>query len=160
MAKLETDIFSKFDKQWALLCAGTKEKHNTMTVSWGGMGTLWGRPVVTVYVRPTRYTFGFLNESEYFTLSFYPEEYKKALALMGSRSGRDIDKDAASGLTVKDLGRAVTYAEAETTLICRKIYYQDMAESNIPADILRENYQPGEVPHRMFIGEVVEITGR
>ena len=157
MPKFETDIFSQFDQKWALLCAGTKDSHNTMTVSWGGMGTLWGKPVATVYVRPTRHTFGFMNENEYFTISFYPEKYREALILMGRKSGRDIDKDAASGLTVKDLGKAAAYEEAEITLLCRKIFAQDMAEENIPEDILKENYQPGEVPHRLFIGEVLEI---
>ena len=83
----QIDIFTQFDKRWALLCAGTKENHNTMTISWGGMGTLWRKPVVTVYVKPCRYTYGFMNDNEYFTVSFYPEEYKKALTIMGSKSG-------------------------------------------------------------------------
>ena len=52
------------------------------------MGTLWSKPVVTVYVKPVRYTYGFMNDSEYFTVSFYPEEYRKALGIMGSQSGR------------------------------------------------------------------------
>ena len=81
MAQFTTDIFAQFDKKWALLCAGTKEKHNTMTISWGGMGTLWSKPVVTVYVKPCRYTYGFMNDNEYFTVSFYPEECRKAMAV-------------------------------------------------------------------------------
>ena len=156
MAKLETDIFSKFDKQWALLCAGTKEKHNTMTVSWGGMGTLWGRPVVTVYVRPARYTFGFLNESEYFTLSFYPEEYRKVLGVLGAKSGREMDKMHASGLTPKFLADGVTFEEAEVTLVCRKLFCQPMPEENIPQEILSQYYQDHDI-HDMYIGEVIEI---
>ena len=62
MAQFITDIFAQFDKKWAQLCAGNKERHNTMTISWGGMGTLWGKPVVTVYVKLCRYTYGFMNE--------------------------------------------------------------------------------------------------
>ena len=98
--RFDTDIFAQFDSKWALLSAGTKDDHNTMTISWGGMGTLWSKPVVTVYVKPCRHTFKFMNDNEYFTVSFYPEDKKEALMLMGSRSGRDIDKDAASGLTM------------------------------------------------------------
>ena len=56
MTEFTTDIFSLYDKTWGLLCAGTMAKHNAMTISWGGMGTLWGKPVVTVYVRPNRHT--------------------------------------------------------------------------------------------------------
>ena len=157
--QFETEIFSQFNDKWALLSAGTKDDHNTMTISWGGMGTLWFKPVVTVYVKPCRHTYGFMNDNEYFTVSFYPEEYKKALILMGSRSGRDMDKDAASGLTVSDLGKAVTYEEAEATLLCRKIYFQDMNPANMPQDVVQQHYIMEE-PHRMFIGEVVEVIGK
>ena len=156
MAQFTTDIFAQFDKKWALLCAGTKEKHNTMTISWGGMGTLWGKPVVTVYVKPCRYTYGFMNDNDYFTVSFYPEEYQKALAVMGTKSGRDINKDEVSGLTAKPIGQVVTYEEAEVTIICRKIYWQDLVRENMPEDAV-ERFYTEEEPHRMFIGEVVEI---
>ena len=154
--QFETDIFSQFNDKWALLSAGTKENHNTMTISWGGMGTLWFKPVVTVYVKPCRHTYGFMNDNDFFSVSFYPEEYKKALMLMGSRSGRDMDKDTASGLTVKDLDQAVTYEEAEVTLLCKKIYYQDLNPEHMPQDVVQEHYTVEE-PHRMFIGEVVEV---
>ena len=154
--KFDTEIFSQFNDKWALLSAGPKDKHNTMTISWGGMGTLWSKPVVTVYVKPCRYTYEFMNENEFFTVSFYPEKYREALTLMGSKSGRDIDKDAAAGLTVKDLGDAVTYEEAEVTLLCRKIYHQDMDPENMPAEVVQQNYTVDQ-PHRLFIGEVVDV---
>ena len=154
--EFNTDIFSQFNDKWALLSAGSKDKHNTMTISWGGMGTLWFKPVVTVYVKPCRYTYEFMNENEFFTVSFYPEKYRDALTLMGSKSGRDIDKDAAAGLTVKDLRDAVTYEEAEVTLLCKKIYHQDMDPENMPAEVVQQNYTEDK-PHRIFIGEVVDI---
>ena len=64
---------------------------NAMTISWGGLGTLWRRPVATVYVKKNRYTFEFMEQSDYFTVSFYPEEQRRALSLLGSTSGRDGD---------------------------------------------------------------------
>ena len=154
--EFNTDIFSQFNDKWALLSAGPKDKHNTMTISWGGMGTLWFKPVVTVYVKPCRYTYEFMNENEFFTVSFYPEKYRDALTLMGSKSGRDIDKDAAAGLTVRDLGDAITYEEAEVTLLCKKLYYQDMDPKNMPAEVVQANYTEDK-PHRLFIGEVVDL---
>ena len=154
-----TDIFTQFDKKWALLCAGTKEHHNTMTISWGGMGTLWSKPVVTVYVKPNRYTYGFMNDNDYFTISFYPEQYRKAMAVMGSVSGRDTNKDEAAGLTPKAAGQVTTYEEAEVTIICRKIYWQDLIRSNIPKEAV-EKFYTKERPHRMFVGEVVEIINK
>jgi len=156
MAAFTTDIFAQFDQKWALLCAGSKEHHNSMTISWGGMGTLWSKPVVTVYVKPCRYTYGFMNNNDYFTVSFYPEKYKRALGIMGSRSGRDVDKDSLSGLTVRPLEQAVTYEEAEVTILCRKIYDQGLVKERIPEEAV-ENFYKEEEPHRMFIGEVVDI---
>ncbi len=70
--------FHLLDKEWALLVAG-KDKANPMTVSWGGFGTLWNKPVVTVYVRPTRFTFCLLETEPEFTLNFLPSALRGAL---------------------------------------------------------------------------------
>lgn len=150
------DIFTKLDKEWALLAAGSVDDHNAMTVSWGGMGTLWGKPVVTVYVRPNRHTYGYIENNEFFTLSFYPEQRRKALAVMGSKSGRDCDKDAEAGLTVVEAGESVSYKESQVTLVCRKLYFNDLVKENIPEGIIKACYDPEPI-HRMYIAEVVDI---
>jgi flavin reductase (DIM6/NTAB) family NADH-FMN oxidoreductase RutF len=154
--EFNTDIFSQFDKKWALLTAGDEKNFNTMTISWGGLGTLWRKPVATVYVRTSRYTHEFMDENEYFTISFYPEQYKEILGVLGSKSGRDMDKMKDSGLTAKFLKDGVTFEEAEVTLVCRKLFRQKLEESNMPADIAKEMYE-GQASHDMYIGEVVEI---
>ena len=142
--------------KWALLTAGTKDDFNTMTISWGGMGTLWSKPVVTVYVRESRYTHKYLDENEYFTVSFYGEEYKKILGVLGSKSGRDMDKMKESGLTPKEVKDSMTFAEAEVTLVCKKLYMQSMDLSKMPEDVVKSMYAGGDC-HDMYIGEVVEI---
>ena len=162
-----TDIFTQFDKKWALLTAGTPDNFNTMTVSWGGMGTLWGVPVVTTYVRTSRYTHEFMDNNDYFTLSFYPEDYKKILGVMGSQSGRDIDKMHYEGLTSKEVSidtssadkpaETVTFNESEITLVCKKLFKQPMDLDKIPADIV-DRFYTGDAPHDMYIGEVVDIV--
>lgn len=154
--KFETDVFNVFDKKWALLTAGNKESFNTMTISWGGMGTIWGKPVVTAYVRTSRYTHEFLDKEEYFTVSFYAEEYKKILGMLGSKSGRDMDKMKNSGLTPKALPGSVTFDEAEITLVCRKMFMQRLEPSNI-TDPEAAKFYNGDAPHDMYIGEVVDI---
>ena len=154
--KFETDVFNVFDKKWALLTAGNKESFNTMTVSWGGMGTIWGKPVVTAYVRTSRYTHEFLDKEEYFTVSFYAEEYRKILGMLGSKSGRDMDKMKNSGLTPKALQTSVTFDEAEITLVCRKMFMQRLEPSNI-TDSEAAKFYDGDAPHDMYIGEVVNI---
>lgn len=152
----QTDIFTKFDKDWALLAAGDIDDHNAMTVSWGGMGTLWGKPVVTVYVRHSRHTFGYVEKNDFFTVSFYPSAYKKALGIMGSKSGRDCDKDSEAGLSPVKAGESVSYKEAEVTLICKKLYSDDIEMKDMPDDVVREYYPTGDI-HRFYIAEVVDI---
>ncbi len=78
-------IFELFNKHWALLTAGEGEQANPMTISWGSLGTIWGmpgkgKPIVTVYVHPDRYTYRVLNDSEFFTVSFFPEQYEDSSA--------------------------------------------------------------------------------
>ena len=151
-----TDIFKAFDRDWALLTAGSPEKFNTMTISWGGLGTLWGKPVATVYVRPSRYTHAFMEENDFFTVSFYPEAYRQTLGVLGSKSGRDMDKMHDSGLTPVQAGESMSFAEARVTLVCRKLYAQALALENMPAEVAKTFYPDG-APHDLYIGEVVEI---
>lgn len=150
------DSFNLFDKEWALLTAGGLGHYNTMTISWGGLGTLWGKPVVTVYVKPCRYTHAFMDESDMFTVSFYPKKYRRAMGLLGSLSGRDRNKVKLAGLTPKAVGRAVTFSEAKVTLLCKKIYRQEMDPSAMPAEVV-EAYYTAEAPHTLYIGEVMDI---
>ena len=152
------DVFSKLDKEWALLCAGNKDGFNAMTVSWGGLGTIWGKPAATVYVRHCRHTFGFMESSDIFTLSFYPPEMKQALSVMGSKSGKDCDKNALAGLVPRFLEKGVTFEKAEKTLVCRKMYSQDIDINALDPQAASKFYDgtPDNI-HRLYIGEVLEI---
>lgn len=150
------DPFDIFDKQWALLTAGTELRFNTMTISWGGLGTLWGKPTATVYVKPIRYTHDFMEQNDYFTVSFYQEEYRRALEVLGTLSGRDGDKVAKAGLTPKALEHGMTFREAKATLVCKKIYRQDLDTAQMPAEVV-STYYTSEAAHTMYIGEVVGI---
>lgn len=154
--EFQTDPFEIFDKEWALLTVGDGEAFNTMTISWGGLGTLWSKPVATVYVKPIRYTHGFMERNDYFTLSFFSENYRKALALLGSVSGRDRDKVKESGLTPKPVPHGISFKEANRTILCKKIYRQEIDLRAVPAFAL-ERYYKEEPPHTLYIGEVVEI---
>lgn len=155
MNSVYTDVFSRFHHGWALLTAGNASHYNTMTISWGSVGCLWNRPVVTVYVRPSRYTDHFLQTGDFFTVSFYDESHRKALGLLGTLSGRDTDKIATAGFTPVKAGESVTFEQAETTLVCKKLFCQDMKAEQIPEEIREKFYLEGEAPHRIYIGEIL-----
>ena len=154
--ELETKPFGLFHETWALLTAGPISDHNSMTISWGELGTLWNRDVATVYVKPCRYTYQFMEKNDYFVLSFFEEKNKNSLLVMGSKSGRDVNKDELSGLTPVEYEGLTVYKEAKMTLICKKIYQNDLVLQNIPQKEVETYYQE-EAPHRMYIGEVIKV---
>ena len=155
----QTHPFTKFDKEWALLTAGVKDDFNSMTISWGGMGTLWHKPVVFLFVKPVRYTYEFVERHDEITVSFYDKKYKKALSVFGSKSGRDIDKAKETGLTPKILENGVTYEEAAETLICKKLSMQKLDKNAFPEEAVENFYQmKGEnLAHCLVIAEVTDI---
>ncbi|MBE6885811.1 MAG: flavin reductase [Oscillospiraceae bacterium] len=154
--ELGDNPFSLIGKDWLLLTAGAPEDHNTMTVSWAGMGVLWNKNVCTAYVRPQRHTFGFMEREEYFTLSAYPEEYREALRVCGTKSGREINKAAETGLTPFDAGGATAFEEARLVLLCRKLYAQDLRPECI-VDPAVDTHYPQKDYHRMYIGEILRV---
>ena len=153
--ELNVNIFDLFANRWGLVTAGT-DSFNAMTVSWGSMGVMWSKPVVTVYVKPIRYTSEYLDRYEQFTLSFFPEKYRKDLATLGTYSGRDCDKLAMTGLTPSVTENGVVYEQAELTLVCRRLYREPLKREGIPAFAV-EKYYTEEAPHCVYVGEVIDI---
>jgi flavin reductase (DIM6/NTAB) family NADH-FMN oxidoreductase RutF len=154
--------FHLFDKQWFLLTCGdfSKKHFNSMTISWGSLGIMWNKPFAQVVVRPTRYTFEFMNRYDSGTLCVFDDSYRSALSLLGSRSGRDGDKIRESGLTPIASANiaAPGYAEADLILECKKMYWQDYDNSHFIMPEIEEKY-PSKDYHRVFFGEIVAIFG-
>lgn len=149
-------------KEWMLVTAGDETRgYNTMTASWGHLGSLWGHggglPTSVIYVRPQRYTKEFVDREELYTLCFFAPEYKEKLAYLGSHSGRDGDKVAAAGLTPV-FGDGYTYfAEANLVLVCRKLYQAPIKEEYfLDKEVMNKAY-PGKDFHDMYIGEIVKV---
>jgi flavin reductase (DIM6/NTAB) family NADH-FMN oxidoreductase RutF len=157
---LDKNVFSAIADQWMLITAGTADRCNTMTASWGGLGVIWGSPAATCYIRPQRYTKEFVDREEYFTLTFFGEEYRKALQLCGSRSGREVDKVKECGFTVRAAECGAPYfEEAELVLVCRKRFAQPMDPANIPQDV-KDKFYPEQDYHTLYIGEIVEALAK
>ncbi len=147
-------------KQWFVLTSGTFEDFNAMTVGWGSIGGIWGRPFVQVVVRPGRHTFQYLEKYPTFTLCAFSANYKNTLMMMGTKSGRDCDKLAESGLTIvaSKVVDAPFYREAELVLECRKTYWQDMNPGNFLSGYIEGNY-PDKDYHRIYFGEIMRAAG-
>jgi len=148
--------------EWLLLTSGdfAAGHYNTMTVGWGSLGVMWGKPFAQVVVRHSRYTYEFMNQYDSFTLTAFPSKYKKALKLLGSKSGRDSDKIAESGLTpIKaQVVAAPSFAEATLSIECKKTYWQDMEPANFLDPEINTHY-PNHDYHCIYFGDVVHIAG-
>ena len=159
--ELQLNPFSLVLKDWFLVTAGPMDSFNTMTAGWGGLGAMWSKDVVYIVIRPTRYTYEFLEKNDTFTCAFFDDEYKPALQLLGSKSGRDGDKVAESGLTPVEgtLEGTTSFAEARMVMECRKLYIQNLDPAGF-LDPKIEEWYPQKDYHRLYIGEIVNCLVR
>ncbi len=154
--EVKENLVKMIADDWALVSAGDGDKWNAMTISWGGVGELWGKDVIFAFIRPQRYTKEFMDKSDYFTVSFFEPKYKDALRICGTKSGRDCDKLSLAGLTPAYDGEAVYPAEAELVIKCRKIAVQKMESSGFIDESIESNYKAGDY-HYVYIGEIEKV---
>lgn len=156
--ELSFNPFEKIGKQWMLITAGDENKCNTMTASWGGVGIMWGKNVVTAYIRPQRYTKEFVDNNDEFTISFLPEENRKALNVCGTVSGRDRkDKWKEAGLHPYYTDSTAAVEEAEMIFVCRKLYHQEMYPECFVAEECDTKWYPEHDYHTMYIAEITKV---
>jgi len=166
MAEMQMDILLLraifiWEKQWFLLTCGDihKKDYNSMTVAWGSFGHIWNIPFAQVVVRHSRYTYQFMEKYDSFTLCSFHEKYRKNLKTLGSKSGRDGDKIAESGLTPMP-SKTITapgFAEAGVIIECQKIYWDDMKPAHfLDKGILK--YYKNDDYHRIYYGKILSIT--
>ena len=153
--QLSDNIFRIIGDDWMLITAGTPGKFNTMTASWGAMGILWNKPIAVCFIRPTRFTYNFVNGNDIFTLSFFTGEERDILNYCGSHSGKNVDKIAATKLTpVMTSSGGISYEQARLFTECRKIYYDDLKPEHFLSPAIDKQNYPRKDYHRMFIGEI------
>lgn len=157
--ELSDNVFRQIGKDWMLITAGKQEHCNTMTASWGGLGVLWNADVSFIFVRPSRYTYEFLEEENHYSLSFFDPGFRRALQICGSTSGRDTDKFQQAELTPRFDAQAPYFDEAALTLVCRKLYYQDLDPAHFLDPAILSNYKDGDI-HRLYVGEITKVLRR
>ena len=158
--ELEIKPVAAFSRDWMALAIGNSKQYNAMTIAWGGIGELWGKHVVTVYVSGDRASKKLMDDNDYFTVTGFPptRACKDALVYIGSRSMRDEpDKVANAGLTVEftELGNPI-FAEGRLAIECKKLYAAPFDLNRMPQDISERLYADMAV-HTMYIGEIVNV---
>jgi len=152
--------YDRFHKDWALLGAQKSDGSvNMMTISWGGVGIMWHKPVVSVVVRSHRYTKEFIDNTDNFSLSFFDEEYRDKLLICGKKSGRDIDKMKACEFTAQSIDGAPVFEQANSVLVCRKLFAQTMPPENFIDKNLLDEFYSGDYAgkyHDIYFAEVLK----
>jgi flavin reductase (DIM6/NTAB) family NADH-FMN oxidoreductase RutF len=154
---LDQSAFQLIGNDWMLVTAEAEGKINAMTASWGGLGVLWKKNVAYVVIRPQRYTKDLIDKAATFSLTFYEEGFRKTLSYLGTVSGRDEDKVAKSGLTLRHLEGTPYFEEARVVMRCKKLYAQELApESFIDTQLMNEIY-PTKDFHTLYIAEITQV---
>jgi flavin reductase (DIM6/NTAB) family NADH-FMN oxidoreductase RutF len=154
-------VFRLIGKDWMLITAEHNGKVNTMTASWGGAGVLWNANVVFIFVRKSRYTKEFIDNSDTFSLSILNhKEYSKTLSYLGTISGRDEDKIAKSGLTVMHSAGIPYFDEAAAVIGCKKLCRQPVEAKNFTAENIDSSFYADKDYHDMYVGEITQLLIR
>ena len=145
-------------KDWMLITVADRKngRVNAMTASWGTMGVLWNKNVCICFVRPQRHTYSLLEEEQELSIAFLSEDYRSALSLCGRESGRDCDKLEKCGLTVSTVDGVPIINEAQTVLVCKKLYEDDLQENCFLDTELLSNYPKSDY-HRFYVCEIKKV---
>ena len=160
---LRFNPFTLIGDEWMLITAGNPQTGcNTMTASWGHLGSLWGHddPTAVVYIRPSRYTKQFVDREDHFSLCVMDASFKPEMGYLGSVSGRDEDKIAKTGLTPVYADNTVYFAQAKLVLICRKVYHAQLQESGFLDPTILENNYPHRDFHTLYVGRIEKVLVR
>ena len=145
-----------------ILSAGDKNSYNSMVIGWGLIGAAWQKPLFIVYVKPDRYTYQFMEKTTFFTVNFIRKDLYKKFVPYGNKSGRDINKEEASGVHIQFLDDGgITFEEAEEVYVCKMMARAHLKKEEMSPEII-EFYEKASVafkqnkePHGIYIGEII-----
>ena len=155
--EIKENVIKMISDDWALLTAGDKQAYNTMTVSWGGIGELWGKDVAFIFVRPQRYTKEFIDKEGKMTLSFFGGEKKKEMALCGKMSGRDFDKFKETDLSPAFADDTVYINDAKIVLFLKTLAVTEMTPDSFVDTSIDSSCYPNHDYHTVYIAEIVKV---
>ena len=163
--EIQDDVFTLVGKVFPVVTAGTKEHYNSMTASGGGMGLHFRKPATWCLFASCRYTLALIQKEQAYTLSYFPDEYRKQVLFLGSKSGRDSGKMKEVELTaVETPDGNIAFKEARLIIECQltqittpgiEDFYSQEAK-----DYLSEAYtDAGEIRKYVF-GEITHVWAK
>ena len=156
--EIEGNSIKLFKMDHPVVVFGDINHHNGLTVAWGSIGCLWSKDIATVYVKPTRYSFEFANQCEYFTIMWFDDRKDEINKVFGAKSGRDVNKEQLCNLTPFELDGGVAYKEASLIIVCKKIYQSPLDKNAILSEeVLNKPLYSDGLFHSEYFGEIVGV---
>lgn len=139
-----------------LVSKGKDNKPNIMTIGWGTIGIIWGRPIFIALVRPSRHTYSRIEEIEEFTVNVPTKELAEAASYCGTASGKDHDKFKEMNLTAIDVkeGQVPIIEECPINYACKSLHKNDLIPDLVDAEVKKRYYPKGDF-HRVYFGEIL-----
>lgn len=148
------DAVNDIQTNWMLVTSEADGKVNTLTASWGGLGCLWRRKVAFIFIRPSRYTYDFIEKSHRFTLTFF-DGRKEEMGYLGKTSGRDVpDKIEKAGLHQTTVDGAPTFEEGRLMLNCRVMYRDPIERENFIEKNVDDEVNPDGNRSVVYVAEI------
>ena len=158
--QMDVNPFKMIGKDWMLVTAGNEEKANTMTASWGGVGVMWGKNVVYVFIRDSRFTKEFVDREGRFSLSFPEEKFRKVMKFLGTVSGRNEDKIKEAGVHIGYYNGVPYIDEGSMIMICRVMSRTPIRKEDFLDDSIDTSWYASGDYHDMYIAEITDILAR
>lgn len=155
--EIERNTFNLIGNDWMLITAENDKKVNTMTASWGGLGVFCNKDVAFTFIRPQRYTKEFVDNSDTFSISVFPDKYRNELSYLGKVSGRDENKIEKANLTVKHKNGTPYFEEANLVLICNKMCATDLSADSFIQKELCDKFFASDDFHTLYISEIIKV---
>ena len=141
-----------------LVSQGKERRPNIMTIGWLQGGIIWGRPILTILVRPSRYTFVHIEENPHFTVCIPTEKMKKEIQWCGTQSGIVVDKFQKTSFTsdYRENFSVPVIQECPIAFECEVVQKTRVIETNFSQKILNEYYPTGDF-HTVYYGEILRV---
>ncbi len=166
MAKIDVPFTAQYDAVMKILTGrgllvGSYDpagKGNLMTIGWGSIGAIWGIPIWTVLVRPSRYTYACIEHSQCFTVNVPTEALTSACGTCGSKSGRTMDKFTMCKLTARrgERVKAPIVTECPIVYECQVVHSNDVQPAKLAGEIMSGAYVSGDF-HRVYYGKILAV---
>jgi flavin reductase (DIM6/NTAB) family NADH-FMN oxidoreductase RutF len=156
------NVFTLGSKDFFAITAGKEDHYNSMIGSGGGLGILLKKPTTWCILQTTRYTLELIKKEQTYTMSYFPDEYKKQMLYLGSKSGRDSKKMEEVELTsVQTHSGGMSFKEARLIIECKLTQITTPAPDDFYAqeakEYVKEAYKDVKEYRKYVFGEIAHV---